>query len=203
MASDERLRRTAAVLLVGPPGSGKSTLGRAIATLPGFAFASAGEMFRALDDHTEAQREALAHVERGELVPAELAVALFVEHLRARVVLGSFTPEDELLLLDGLPRVREQAELLAPFFAPRRLIALEAPREVLAARSRGRGRGDDADAIFEARLGRYEAQTRPLLAHFPDRTRTVDAAQGPAAVLRDVLTHVAPVHEEWAREEPG
>jgi adenylate kinase len=65
-----------AVLLFGPPGSGKGTQGKMLGTLPGFVHIACGEVFRAIDLHSEVGKVFLKYSSKGELIPDDFTVRL-------------------------------------------------------------------------------------------------------------------------------
>lgn len=64
-----------AILLVGPPGSGKGTLGRALSASPGLFHCSCGDVFRAMDSRSDEGRVFNNFASRGLLVPDEVIEA--------------------------------------------------------------------------------------------------------------------------------
>lgn len=58
------------IILIGPPGVGKGTEAKRLASLFHIPHISTGDMFRAMfDEETELAKIAKAHINRGELVP--------------------------------------------------------------------------------------------------------------------------------------
>ena len=101
-----------AVLLIGLPGSGKSTQGKILGLLPGIHYWEASETFRAINADSEIGRLIQQYISRGELIPDKLAVSLCLDDLKARVMAGAFHPATEILVFDGIPRTVGQAVLL-------------------------------------------------------------------------------------------
>lgn len=179
-----------ALVMTGPPGSGKGTHGRAIASLPGFHHCACGDVFRSLDLNS-----ALGHVfrdfsSRGELVPDEVTVTLWRNYLQGMELIGRFRPTTEFLILDGIPRNARQAQLLDAAVEVVAVVNLEC-RDVerLVARMRSRAlhgnRLDDADeVVIRHRLDVHARDTVAVLAHYnPSVVITVDASQAPLRVL--------------------
>lgn len=176
----DRLR---SILLVGPPGSGKGTLGHVLGELPGFCFLSMGEVLRSLDPQIEPGRTIHEHLRAGELVPTELAVSAWDQHLGKQIEAG-FEPQNDLLVLDGVPRNVAQAEVLDPRIEMKQVIHLMCDDdEILINRihQRNKGRADDSDdAIIRHRFQVYREETIPLLHWYPpELVASVDAKGTP------------------------
>ena len=101
--------RYKAILLIGPPGSGKGTQGRILSAIPGFFHSATGDIFRSLDLNSEAGRIAWQYSSRGELVPDEFTINVWNQYIRGMELINQFHPESELLVLDGVPRSVKQA----------------------------------------------------------------------------------------------
>jgi adenylate kinases len=103
-------RRPAAVVtvivLLGAPGAGKGTQAPAIAARLGIPVLASGALLRAaVADHTALGREADRFMSRGQLVPDETIVRVFLDRLGAADAVGG-------AILDGFPRTKVQAEAL-------------------------------------------------------------------------------------------
>ncbi len=95
------------VVLLGPPGAGKGTQAQLISSKLGLPHISSGDLFREhLKASTELGRLAKGYIDRGELVPDDVTIAMIRERLsRPDCAAGA--------LLDGFPRTPPQAEALA------------------------------------------------------------------------------------------
>jgi adenylate kinase len=94
------------VVLIGAQGSGKGTQADLLSSALGIPHVSSGDLFRkAQDEKTELGLKAKAYLDRGELVPDEITVAM---------VLGRLSQPDcaHGALLDGFPRTIPQAQAL-------------------------------------------------------------------------------------------
>ncbi len=125
------------LLLVGPVGAGKGTQAEALNHELGLVHLASGNLFRqALRDGTPLGEEARAYMERGDLVPDEITIDMFMHELAK--------PEARRgAILDGFPRTVAQAQVLDATLAARgerieRVISIEVPVEVLVARVAGR-----------------------------------------------------------------
>ena len=125
------------LLLVGSVGAGKGTQAAALSNELGLAHLASGNLFRqALRDGSELGERARAYMERGDLVPDDLTIEMFMQELsRPAAARGA--------ILDGFPRTVAQALALDETLAARgeqieRVISIEVPVEELVARVAGR-----------------------------------------------------------------
>lgn len=94
------------IVLLGAPGAGKGTQAPALAARLGIPVLASGDLLRkAVADGTPLGREADRYMSRGQLVPDDTMVRVFLDRLDAPdAVAGA--------ILDGFPRTRVQAEAL-------------------------------------------------------------------------------------------
>jgi adenylate kinase len=125
------------VIIMGPPGVGKGTQATDLAAYMGVPHIATGDLFRdAAARGTLLGRKAQGYMERGELVPDELTIALLLDRLKqSDAIKGA--------LLDGFPRTVPQAQALDAALGERgralgRALYLTAPRDVLIDRLSGR-----------------------------------------------------------------
>ncbi|MCB1226650.1 MAG: nucleoside monophosphate kinase [Verrucomicrobiales bacterium] len=199
--------RISAFLVLGAPGSGKGTQGRILGSIPRFHHLACGEVFRSLDTRSPLGKEFIAYSSRGELVPDDLTVQLWHANLLDRVEAHEFKPEIDFLVLDGIPRNVEQAQLMQDRIDILHVFHLSCPdRSELARRIRKRAikdnRLDDAsETVIQKRFATYEAETKPILAFYgPEMVTEIDASQAPAKVLHDVISRIM-VMPEWIAVE--
>ena len=125
------------VVLLGAPGAGKGTQAPILAARLGVPHVSTGDLFRAaVRDGTTVGGQAAGYMERGELVPDEITIAMLLERLRRR-------DAEAGAILDGFPRNPHQAEALDDALAERgglvdRALVIEVPAEELVRRLAGR-----------------------------------------------------------------
>ena len=94
-------------VLLGPPGAGKGTQAQAISKTLGLPHISSGDLFREnLKNQTELGKLAKGFIDRGELVPDDVTIAM----IRDRLARADCKPG---ALLDGFPRTPAQADALA------------------------------------------------------------------------------------------
>lgn len=125
------------VVLLGPPGAGKGTQAQVISKALGLPHVSSGDLFREnLKGETELGKLARGYMDRGELVPDDVTIAMIRERLsRPDAAKGA--------LLDGFPRTPAQAkaldEMLAGFESRVSAVPyINVPEETLIERLTGR-----------------------------------------------------------------
>jgi adenylate kinase len=187
------------LILLGPPGAGKGTQAKRLEDRYGLVQISTGDMLRAeVKSGSELGRKAKAVMERGELVPDAIVIAM----LGARI-----TQPDARhgFILDGFPRTVPQADALAAELERlgKRITAVllvDVPDDVLVERISGRRvcvkaghnyhivfdppkhedvcdqdgsrliqRDDDKPEVVRARLETYHEQTEPLISYYDER----------------------------------
>jgi adenylate kinase len=176
------------VALLGPPGSGKGTQAVRLRERCGFAVLATGDLLReARSAGTDLGRRAADHMDRGELVPDELIIAM----VRDAIAVLDGSP----IVLDGFPRTLAQADALADALEARgreltAAVLVDVPDEAVVQRISGRrqGREDDRPETVRERLRVYHGETKPLVAHYEERglLRRVDGARDADAVEADV-----------------
>ena len=195
------------VVLFGPPGIGKGTVGAALSRKWRLPLVSTGDLLRdQVGRQTSLGKRAREYMERGALVPD----ALVIEALKDRVERGD---AKNGYLLDGFPRTLEQAEMLEALFPPGEecvVLSLEGSRNVLISRLSQRRicaqcgavyhlinmppgkdgvcdtcggkvvhRVDDEPAVIENRLRIFSEKTKPILDYYGKRRAVhVIAADG-------------------------
>lgn len=92
------------LVLLGPPGAGKGTQAKILSRKMGLPHISTGDLFREhLKQDTELGQKAREYMDRGDLVPDDVTIAMVRERLER--------PDCEQgAILDGFPRTPAQAE---------------------------------------------------------------------------------------------
>ena len=98
--------RVTVIVLLGAPGAGKGTQAPALAARLGIPVMASGDLLRkAVAEGTPLGREADRYMSRGQLVPDETIVRVFLDRLEASDAVDG-------AILDGFPRTKVQAEAL-------------------------------------------------------------------------------------------
>lgn len=201
------------LLLVGPTGSGKSPLGDELEQrgLRGrrclhFDFGANLRAIAAAPEGTSGFGTAEVLAIRTSLATGALFedrdIALIIKVLQRFVAARDWTP-GSLLILNGLPRHRGQAELLAGAVTVERVIVLDAGAGVIRERIRldpggdRAGRADDTLEAIGRRMADYRARTMPLVEFYRERGVPVSVISVTAGMS------AAEMHEALERDMPG
>jgi len=184
------------VILMGPPASGKGTQAERLQQILDLPHVASGDLFRYnLKNQTELGLKAKAYMDKGELVPDDITIAMVLDRLsRSDCARGA--------LLDGFPRTLAQAEALDRALEEQGaaidlVLNLQVPEEELISRITGRRvcrdcgatyhikynppkvagvcdkcggelyqRDDDTEETARRRLTVYLEQTQPLIEYY-------------------------------------
>jgi adenylate kinase len=198
------------LILLGAPGSGKGTQSARISARFGVPAVSTGDIFRAnIANGTELGKRAKGYMDRGELVPDEIVIAIALDRIDADDCKAGF-------LLDGFPRTTEQAEALEAHLAVAgraidKAVLLDVDAEELVRRIAGRRiceacgasyhvtdippakegvcdacggalfrRDDDEEKTVRNRIEVYNANTAPLVNYYGEKGLLLRIASGAA-----------------------
>ena len=180
------------LVFLGPPGAGKGTQAAVISQKMGIPHISTGDMFRkAMREGTPTGLQAKAYMDKGELVPDSVTIAMVKERLSEDDCKGGY-------LLDGFPRDIHQAEALEQFSKLDAAVNIAVDDDKLIARLSGRRfcpkcsgtfhvtklngsekcpdcggdliqRADDNPDTIASRLSVYHTQTSPLTAFYAQK----------------------------------
>ena len=184
------------LVLLGPPGAGKGTQAVRLGKDFDLPYVATGNMLRdEVREETELGLKAKEYMERGDLVPDDLIIAMILKRLESPDTANGF-------ILDGFPRTEAQAEALDQALAKlgRSLAAallIDVSEEEVIRRLSGRRvcvkgqhnfhvendppkhsdrcdvdgsrlvvRDDDRPEVVEHRLGQYHEKTEPLIEYY-------------------------------------
>ena len=182
--------------MVAPPGAGKGTQAKRLSARFGIEHVATGELLRAeVAADTQIGRQAREFLDRGDLVPDEVVLAMVMPRVLAAAHAGGY-------VLDGFPRTVAQAEeahlqAVTEGVALQAVIALQVSDAELyrrvRERARAQGRSDDDGSTIAHRFEVYESQTRPLLDYYRSRgiLGSVDGEQDVDQVNAAVLNALA------------
>ena len=184
------------ILLFGSPGSGKGTQGKILGTIPHFFHCACGDVFRNLTVDSKLGQVFIKYSSRGELVPDQPTVDLWRQSIEDNTRIGRFHPDQDTLVLDGIPRNVHQAEMLKKTLNVVGIFYLRCTDKQnlikrLQRRALKENRLDDVNLdVIRTRLETYEKETKPVLQYYGRKlVHHIDADQSPVKVLTDILRH--------------
>jgi adenylate kinase len=198
------------LILLGPPGAGKGTQAQRLIAKHGIVQLSTGDMLRAaVAAGTPVGLRAKSIMERGELVPDDVVVAIIADRIGQPDARRGF-------VLDGFPRTVPQAEALDHLLAERGLeldavMELKVDEGILlqriekrVAETTARGekvRADDNPEVLKGRLSAYRAQTAPLVDYYANKgmLKTVDGMASIDDVTTAIAGHLEPLKPRRAK----
>jgi adenylate kinase len=191
------------IIMLGAPGAGKGTQADILSQKMNLPHIASGDLFRqALEERTEFGLLAKSYMDKGELVPDEVAIKMILERIDQPDCASG-------CLLDGFPRTLHQAEVLDKAFKEQektidKAIYIEVPNEELVKRLSGRRlcrvcqtpyhiissppkttgkcdkcggelyqRSDDKEETVKERLSIFFAQTIPILDYYKKQGKLI------------------------------
>jgi adenylate kinase len=191
------------IIMLGAPGAGKGTQADILSQKMNLPHIASGDLFRqALEERTEVGLLAKSYMDKGELVPDEVAIKMILERIDQPDCASG-------CLLDGFPRTLHQAEVLDKAFKEQektidKAIYIEVPNEELVKRLSGRRlcrvcqtpyhiissppkttgkcdkcggelyqRSDDKEETVKERLSIFFAQTIPILDYYKKQGKLI------------------------------
>jgi adenylate kinase len=215
------------LILLGPPGAGKGTQAERLQEDFPLAYVATGDMLRqAVKDETDLGRKAKEYMDRGDLVPDDVIIAVILDRLSEQDTADGF-------LLDGFPRTDKQAQALDEALkkVDRRLTAallIHVPEDDIVRRLSGRRvcpnghtyhvehqppkqddvcdidgeplsqREDDREETIRKRLQVYRDQTSPLVEYYDDHDilHRFDGTRSPTEVHDHLRATIATLRME-------
>lgn len=197
------------ILLFGMPGSGKGTQGAVLGQLPGLVHISMGDVFRKIPKWGRFAQEIARYTSAGQLVPDDLTVRIWDNHIKILELQELILPEQTTLVLDGLPRNYNQAERLDAFLNVAQIFHLkiddqDRATERLKGRALRENRLDDMnEEVIRRRLASYFEETFQTLRFYPPGiVYDVDAGQSPLEVHCDIVQRLCSLEKCRAGQRP-
>ncbi|XP_041481040.1 adenylate kinase isoenzyme 5-like [Lytechinus variegatus] len=184
-SQESKLRDTKIIFVVGGPGSGKGTQCANIVSNYGFTHLSSGDLLRAeVASGSDRGKELTEIMEKGELVPLDVVLALLKEKMMACAETSTG------FLIDGYPREVEQGaefekQISECTFTLYLEVSDETMTERLLNRAKTSGRVDDNEETIKKRLATFHELTKPVIDCYAEKgkLKKVSAEAGPEEVF--------------------
>jgi len=171
------------VIMIGGPGSGKSTYSELIKKELGIPHIYTGDMMRQLaKQDTPDGRKVKELLAKGEFAPTSIVIDAVKERLQRPDAQNGY-------IFDGFPRSVEQAEKMeAAGIEYDRVINLVVSEEEVIKRLTSRGRADDKPEIIKNRIKVYHQKTAPLLNYYKDDIINIKAeGDTPENIAKEII----------------
>jgi len=171
------------VIMIGGPGSGKSTYSELITKELNIAHIYTGDMMRALSKQdTPDGRKVKELLSKGEFAPTPIVINAVKERLKKPDAQKGY-------IFDGFPRSVQQAEMMEEAnIEYDHVINLQVSEEEVIRRLTARGRADDKPEIIKNRLKVYHRETAPLLTYYKDEIINIKAeGSTPEKISKEII----------------
>ena len=174
------------VIMIGGPGSGKSTYSELINKELNIAHIYTGDMMRTLSKQdTPDGRKVKELLAKGEFAPTPIVIDAVKERMKQPDAQKGY-------VFDGFPRNVEQAGAMeAKDIEYDHVINLVVSEEEVVKRLTARGRADDKPEIIKNRIKVYHRETAPLLNYYKDEIINIKAeGSTPEAIAKEIVKKI-------------
>jgi len=174
------------VIMIGGPGSGKSTYSEIITKKLGIPHIYTGDMMRELaKQDTPNGKKVKELLSKGEFAPLNVVIDTVKTRLEQPDAQTGY-------IFDGFPRNIEQAKRMEKEnIEYDYVVNLEVSEEEVVRRLTARGRADDKPEIIKNRLKVYHRETAPLLDYYKDEIINIKAeGQTPEEIAKTIMREI-------------
>jgi len=166
------------IIMIGGPGSGKSTYSEIITKKLDIPHIYTGDMMRKLAKTNDQVKDLLA---KGKFAPTDIVINAVLDRLEKPDAQKGY-------IFDGFPRNIEQAKAMEEKgIKYDYVIYLDVSEEEVIKRLTARGRADDKPEIIKTRLKVFEKETAPLLDYYKDELIKIKAEGKPKEEIAQTI----------------
>jgi len=190
------------IILLGLPGSGKSTHGKKIAEKYGLYYLESGEIFRKkAKKDTETGRELKKYLNQGKLVPDATVKEVMAQEIEENIQTKGF-------VFDGFPRTSEQAQFLDKLLQEKgtsvhiiihlKINKDQAKKRIVEKRRKEEDRVEDkSDELVENRIKNQEETIRELTEYYEKRIKPFEYdATGTIEIIQEAIDEVISMKQD-------
>ena len=161
------------IIMLGGPGSGKSTYSKFLTKEFMIPHVYTGDMMRDLAKmDTPTGRKVRSALEKGDYVDTKIVLDTLQDRLQRKDTERGY-------VLDGFPRSMEQVkEMEKRNIGYDHVVYLDVAEDEVIRRLMSRGRADDKPDIIKNRIKVYKKQTQPVVDYYRDKLITIKAKGG-------------------------
>jgi adenylate kinase len=174
------------IIMIGGPGSGKSTYSEIITKKLGIPHIYTGDMMRKLaQTDTPDGKKVKELLDKGEFAPLNIVIKAVKDRVNQPDAQKGY-------VFDGFPRNVKQADAMKEEnIGYDYVVNLEVSEEEVVRRLTARGRADDKPEIIKNRLKVYHRETAPLLDYFKDEIINIKAeGHTPEEIAKTIIREV-------------
>ena len=166
------------IIMIGGPGSGKSTYSEIITKKLNIPHIYTGDMMRKLAKTNDQVKDLLA---KGKFAPTDIVINAVLDRLEKPDAQKGY-------IFDGFPRNIEQAKAMEEKgIKYDYVVYLDVSEEEVIKRLTARGRADDKPEIIKTRLKVFEKETAPLLDYYKDELIRIKAEGKPKEEIAQTI----------------
>ena len=177
---DEPMMR---VIMLGGPGSGKSTYSKFITKHFQIPHVYTGDMMRSLaQQDTDIGKKVKSALDKGDYVDTQIVLDTLEARLQRKDTMRGY-------VLDGFPRSMQQVrEMERRNIGYDHVVFLDVAEDEVVRRLTSRGRADDKPDIIKNRIAVYKRETMPVIKHFENKMLNIRVEGGEQ--IEDVAANI-------------
>ena len=177
---DEPMMR---VIMLGGPGSGKSTYSKFITKHFQIPHVYTGDMMRSLaQQDTDIGKKVKSALDKGDYVDTKIVLDTLEARLQRKDTMKGY-------VLDGFPRSMQQVrEMERRNIGYDHVVFLDVAEDEVVRRLTSRGRADDKPDIIKNRIAVYKRETMPVIKHFENKMLNIRVEGGEQ--IEDVAANI-------------